>query len=112
MNSTENPRLSQHTRLLNKTSHNSNKKIIRDLNYITNGELLIVVKDVESCNIILNFETTEHIIIKSLTKTYITTNIGKIDDVFDEVFIDNGGCVEFHYLEKNWYILSSDGFKT
>jgi len=87
------------------------KKIITESNYRTNGEILLVIKDVVSCNITLDSNTTEHIIIKALTKVFITPSSGKIDEYYDEIFIDWGACVEFYMLENNWYIVSSDGLK-
>ena len=87
------------------------KKIITESDYKTNGEILIVVKDIESCNITLDSNTTEHIIIKALTKVFIRPSSGKIDEHYDEIFIDWGACVEFYMLENNWYIVSSDGLK-
>jgi hypothetical protein len=87
------------------------KKIITESDYRTNGEILLVIKDVESCNIILDSNTTEHIIIKALTKVFIRPSSGKIDEYYDEIFIDWGACVEFYLLEDNWYIVSSDGLK-
>ena len=87
------------------------KKIITESDYRTNGEILLVIKNVESCNIILDSNTTEHIIIKALTKVFIRPSSGKIDEYYDEIFIDWGACVEFYMLENNWYIVSSDGLK-
>ena len=87
------------------------KKIITSNEYQTNGEVLIVVKDVETCNLKLDSNTTEHIIIKALTKVFIRPSSGKIDEYYDEIFIDWGACVEFYLLENNWYIVSSDGLK-
>jgi len=87
------------------------KKIITDAEYKTNGEVLIVVKDIESSNITLDSNTTEHIIVKALTKVFIRPSSGKIDEFYDEIFIDWGACVEFYSLEGNWYIVSSDGLK-
>ena len=87
------------------------KKIITESDYKTNGEILLVIKDVESCNIILDSNTTEHIIIKALTKVFIRPSSGKIDEFYDEIFIDWGACVEFYMLDNNWYIVSSDGLK-
>ena len=87
------------------------KKIITESDYTTNGEVLIVVKDVETCNLTLDNNTTEHIIIKALTKVFIRPSFGKIDEYYDEIFIDWGACVEFYLLENNWYIVSSDGLK-
>ena len=87
------------------------KKIITNTEYRTNGEVLIVVKDIDSCNITLDSNTTEHIIIKALSKVFISSSSGKIDEFYDEIFIDWGACVEFYLLEDNWYIVSSDGLK-
>jgi hypothetical protein len=70
-----------------------------------------VVKDIDSSNITLDSNTTEHIIIKALTKVFIRPSSGKIDEFYDEIFIDWGACVEFYLLENNWYIVSSDGLK-
>ena len=87
------------------------KKIITESDYRTNGEILLVIKDIESCNITLDTNTTDHIIIKALTKVFIRPSSGKIDEHYDEIFIDWGACVEFYLLEDNWYIVSSDGLK-
>jgi hypothetical protein len=87
------------------------KRVVRQNKYTTNGESLILVKDVDECRITLNGDTTEHIIVKTLTKVYIDTTRNKIDEYYDEIFIDKGACVEFYLLEDNWYIVSSDGLK-
>jgi hypothetical protein len=87
------------------------KRIVRTNRYTTNGESLILVKGVDECRIILDDSTTEHIIVKTLTKVYITPLRNKIDETYDEIFIDRGACVEFYLLEDNWYIVSSDGLK-
>lgn len=87
------------------------KKIITESDYRTNGEVLLVVKDTETCNVTLDSTTTEHIIIKALTKVFIRPSSGKIDEYYDEIFIDWGACVEFYMVEDNWYIVSSDGLK-
>ena len=87
------------------------KSIVRVKNYTTRGESLILVKGVDECRIILDDSTTEHIIVKALTKVYITPLRNKIDETYDEIFIDRGACVEFYLLEDNWYIVSSDGLK-
>ena len=87
------------------------KKIINVPNYTTNGEYLLVVKDVDSCTINLDGYTTESVKIKVLTKTNIIPKYSLIDDQYDEIEIDNGACVELEYVEGNWYIISSDGMK-
>ncbi len=56
------------------------KRIVRTNRYTTNGESLILVKDIDECRIILDDTTTEHIIIKTLTKVYITPSRNKIDE--------------------------------
>ena len=68
----------------------------------TNGEEFILVKDVDYCRILLDQNTTEHIVIKTLTKVLILPMIGQIDE---------RACVEFFKVDNNWYIISSDGLK-
>jgi hypothetical protein len=87
------------------------KKIINIPTYTTNGEYLLVVKDVEHCTITLDGYTTESVKIKVLTKTSIMPKYSLIDDQYEEIEIDNGACVELEYVEGNWYIISSDGMK-
>lgn len=87
------------------------KKIINTPTYTTNGEYLLVVKDVETCTITLDGYTTESVKIKVLTKTNIIPKYSLIDDQYEEIEIDNGACVELEYVEGNWYIISSDGMK-
>ena len=87
------------------------KKVITDEVYNTKGEVLILAKGVNECRIVLDSETTEHIIIKALTKVYITPSSNKIDEYYDEIFIDKGSCVEFFRVDGSWFIISSDGLK-
>jgi len=77
----------------------------------TNGEEFILVKDVPNCKIILDQSSTEHIVIKALTKVLIVPFMGLIDEQYDEILIDKGAAVEFFKVDGNWYILSSDGLK-
>jgi len=77
----------------------------------TNGEEFILVKDVDYCKILLDQNTTEHIVIKTLTKVLILPMMGQIDEQYDEIVIDRGAAVEFFRVDGNWYILSSDGLK-
>jgi hypothetical protein len=86
-------------------------KIITSEEYKTNGEYVILVKDTPACKVVLNNSTTEHIIVKALTKVLIKPLINKIDEEFDEILINRGACVEFYQIQGNWYILSSDGLK-
>ena len=89
----------------------SDKVVISEHSYKTNGESLIIVKDVNQCEILLDSTTTEHIIIKTLTKCLIKTAQGFIDEQYEEIFIDRGACCEFYFALGNWYIVSSDGLK-
>ena len=89
----------------------SDKVVISEHSYKTNGESLIIVKDVDQCDIVLDSTTTEHIIIKTLTKCLIKTTQGFIDEQYEEIFIDRGACCEFYFALGNWYIVSSDGLK-
>jgi len=87
------------------------KKVVNTPSYQTKGEEFILVKDVEESRLILDNTNTEHIIVKALTKVYITPSNNKIDEYYDEIFIDWGACVEFLLLNDVWYIVSSDGLK-
>jgi len=87
------------------------KKIISTPTYETNGEYLIIVKDIENCILTLDDYTTESIKIKVLTKTTIKSKSSLIDNQYEEIEIDNGACVELEYVEDGWYIISSDGMK-
>lgn len=91
--------------------NNPLNRIVRDELYKTNGEFFILVKDVDNCRLVLDSTNTTHIRIKTLTKLLITPLIGKIDEEYDEIFLDKGACVEFLSLEGVWYIISSDGLK-
>lgn len=88
----------------------SDSAIVTNTTYKTNGEYLIVTKNVERCEIILNHDTTDHVVIKSLTNTVVKSE-KLIDEEFNEVELSKGSCVEFRKIEDNWYILSSDGLK-
>jgi spore germination protein YaaH len=88
----------------------SDSVIVTNSTYITNGEFAIVTKGVENCEIILNDETTDHVVIKSLTNTIVKSN-KLIDEEFNEVELNRGSCVEFKKIGDHWYVLSSDGLK-
>jgi hypothetical protein len=79
--------------------------------YTTGGEALIVTKEVELVEIILDSSTTDHVIVKSLTKTKIKPIWGLIDEEYSEINIGKGACVELYFSFGNWYIVSSDGMK-
>ena len=84
---------------------------ISESSYTTNGENIILVKGVDNCELILNQDTTTHIIIKSLTNTLLKTNGGLIDEYYEEILMKKGACVELIVIGNNWYVLSSDGLK-
>jgi hypothetical protein len=85
--------------------------IVSETVYTTNGESCIVIKDVSESTVILNSKTTDHIVVKSMTRLTIKPDIGKIDEDYDEIVADKYACIEFRFMGGNWYILSSDGLK-
>jgi len=85
--------------------------IVSETDYTTNGESCIVIKDVSESTVILNSKTTDHIVVKSMTRLTIKPDIGKIDEDYDEIVADKYACIEFRFMSGNWYILSSDGLK-
>jgi len=86
-------------------------QIITVPEYRTNGEELILVKNVDYCKILLDQNTTEHVVIKTLTKVLILPMMGQIDEQYDEILIDKGACAEFFRVDGSWFIISSDGLK-
>lgn len=85
--------------------------ITNDDFYKTNGENLIIVRDVNICKIKLDSTTTDKIKIKTLTNCTIIPDINRIDDQWDEILVGKGACVELQNVNSIWYILSSDGIK-
>ena len=79
--------------------------------YTTEGEALIVTKEIDFVEIILDSSTTDHIIVKALTNTKIKPIWGLIDEEYSEINIGKGACVELYFSFGNWYIVSSDGMK-
>jgi hypothetical protein len=86
-------------------------KILRESEYRTKGEDFILIKDTPNCKLVLDSSTTEHIIVKTMTKVQISSIMGMIDEDYDVVEIDRGACVEFILVEGQWYVVSSDGLK-
>ena len=85
--------------------------IVSETNYQTNGESCIVVRGVSDSTVILDSKTTDHVVVKSMTRLTIKPDIGKIDEDYDEIVADKYACIEFRFIGGNWYILSSDGLK-
>lgn len=88
----------------------SDSSVVTNQKYTTDGEYVIVIKDVEFCELTLDETKTDHVVIKSLTHVLVKTN-KLIDDEYNEVELDKGSCVEFKFIGGGWYILSSDGLK-
>jgi hypothetical protein len=76
-----------------------------------NKELLIVVRDSENSEIILNSKEHSYVTVKSLIKTVIKPDVGLIDEEWEELLLEKGSCVQFQFVEDVWLILSSDGIK-
>jgi len=87
-------------------------KIISESVYTTNDETFLIVKDVENSEINLNSNGSTKITIKSLTNVLVKSDVGSIDEEWDELLLEKGACVQFKFVEGNWYITSSDGLKT
>jgi hypothetical protein len=85
--------------------------VVSESDYKTNGESCIIVRGVSSSVITLNSITTDHVVVKSMTKITIKPDVGKIDEDYDEIVADQYACIEFRFVGGNWYILSSDGLK-
>lgn len=85
--------------------------MISDDTYTTEGESVVITKDLELIEVILNHRNTDHVIIKALTNTKIKPIEGLIDEEFNEINIEKGACVELYYAFGSWFIVSSDGLK-
>jgi hypothetical protein len=89
----------------------SEVSIVSEKEYVTNGEECVIVRNVAESTIILDSKTTDHIVVKAMTKITIKPDTGKIDEDYDEIVADKYACIEFRFCSGNWYILSSDGLK-
>ena len=85
--------------------------MVSDEKYTTEGESVIITKELENIEVILNHKNTDHVIVKSLTNTKIKPIEGLIDEEFNEINIEKGACVELYYAFGSWFIVSSDGLK-
>jgi len=86
-------------------------KVITTPNYITDEETILIVKNVGECEITLNSKKNNKIVIKSLTTVLVKSDVGQIDEDWDELLLEKGACVQFQFVDGNWYITSSDGLK-
>ena len=85
--------------------------MISDETYTTEGESVIITKELELIEVILNHKNTDHVIVKALTNTKIKPIEGLIDEEYSEINIEKGACVELYYAFGSWFIVSSDGLK-
>lgn len=85
--------------------------IVSENEYRTNGEYVIIVKGVHNCNLTLDSKTSDHIVVKAMTKVNVISDVGRIDEEWDEIVLDKFSCVEFMFAGGSWWILSSDGLK-
>ena len=100
------------TRLINgEILETSEISIVSEREYRTNGEECIIVRNVQESTIILDSKTTDHVVVKSMSKITIKQDVGRIDEDYDEIIADRYACIEFRFCTGNWYILSSDGLK-
>jgi hypothetical protein len=88
----------------------SDSVVVTNTSYTTTGEYVVIIKDVESCELYLDPVSTEHVVVKALTHVLIKSD-KLIDEEYEEVELHNGSCVEFRKVGDYWYILSSDGLK-
>lgn len=89
----------------------SELSLVSESDYKTNGEFCIILRGVPLTILNLNSKTTDHVVIKALTKVIVIPDTGKIDEEWDEIVLEKYSCVEFQFVSGNWYILSSDGLK-
>ena len=89
----------------------SEYSVVSEIEYKTNGEYAIIITGVSNCKLKLDSTTTDRVKIKAMTNVLILPDINSIDEEWDEITLEKGACVEFVFINKNWYILSSDGLK-
>lgn len=85
--------------------------VVSEREYKTSGESCLIVRATPQCSVTLDSRSTDHIVIKAISKTIIKPDVSKIDEKYDELVLDNDACVEFRFCLGHWYILSSDGLK-
>jgi hypothetical protein len=99
-------------RIINGHAINTSElSVVSELDYRTNGEFCIIIKNVPQSFLVLDSKTTDHVVVKAMTMVTVRPDVGKIDEEWDEIVLDKFACVEFQYVGGSWYILSSDGLK-
>ena len=86
-------------------------KVVSTSNYLTDEETILIIKNVDECEVTLNSQKSNRVVVKSLTTVVVKSDVGKIDEDWDELLLEKGACVQFQFVEGNWYITSSDGLK-
>ena len=86
-------------------------RVVSTSNYLTDEETILIIKDVNECEVTLNSQKSSRVVVKSLTTVVVKSDVGKIDEDWDELLLEKGACVQFQFVEGNWYITSSDGLK-
>ena len=86
-------------------------KVVSTSNYLTDEETVLIIKNVDECEVTLNSQKSSRVVVKSLTTVVVKSDVGKIDEDWDELLLEKGACVQFQFVEGNWYITSSDGLK-
>ena len=100
------------TRIINGIKiETSEVALVSEPTYRVSGEACIVVRGVPNCVLTLDSKTSDHVVVKSMTKLMVIPDTGLIDEEYDEVELDRFACVEFRFVRGAWYILSSDGLK-
>lgn len=99
-------------RIINGQAINTSEiAIVSETSYKTNGEYMIIVRGVPFCEITLDGNTSDHVVVKAMSKVNVKPDYGKIDEEWDEIALDKFSCVEFMFAGGSWYVLSSDGLK-
>lgn len=87
-------------------------KVVTSPTFTTGEETILIIKNVDECQITLNSQKSNRVVVKSLTTVIVKSDVGQIDEDWDELLLEKGACVQFQFVEGNWYITSSDGLKT
>lgn len=100
------------TRIINGLKiETSEVSLVSEPKYKVSGEACIVVRGVSDSILTLDSKTSDHVVVKSMTKLLVLPDTGLIDEEYEEVELGKFACVEFRFVRGNWYILSSDGLK-
>ena len=89
----------------NKVYKVSEYALISEKNYVTQGEKVIIVKDIDFCKLKLDSLTTDDVFIKSFTNTLIISDIGFIDEQYDTISLNKGASTHLKFIMGIWYII-------